>query len=340
MSHRVRIAASGHEFTVEEGETVLDAAMRAGVNLPYGCQSGACGACEGKVLEGSVHYDGPLPPALDEADAAQGVALFCQAIPETDLVIEVPEVEDTGDLEIKQLPAKVAVLEQVAHDVMLMKLRLPETERLQFLAGQYIDILLEDGQKRAFSMANAPHDDEFIELHIRHVPGGTFTEYVFTRLKPKDMLRIEGPHGSFYLREDHGRPIIMVAGGTGFAPLKAMIEYAFHVGLEQPIHLFRGVRALRDLYLPELAEGWAREHHGFEYTPVLSEPMPEDDWQGATGLVTDAVRARYPDLSGFDVYLAGPPAMVEAAREAFTACGLPREQLFSDAFEFASQKKK
>ncbi|WJW75598.1 CDP-6-deoxy-delta-3,4-glucoseen reductase [Thiohalobacter sp. IOR34] len=335
MSHRVRIQGSNHEFIVEAGETVLDAALRQGILLPYGCRSGSCGACQGQVLAGRVHYGGPLPPALDQAEAAAGTALFCQALPETDLEIAVPEVESEAEIEVKQLPAKVTEIEHLAADVVRLRLKLPEAERLQFLAGQYIEILLKDGRRRAFSLANAPHDDETLELHIRLVPGGEFTRYVFEQMQPKTLLRIEGPFGSFHLREDSPRPILMLAGGTGFAPIKGMIEHAFHIGLERPIHLYWGARGRDDLYLDELARNWEATHPGFRYTPVLSEPQAADAWHGRSGLALDALLADHPDLSAHDIYMAGPPAMVEAARSALLGRGLPEEQLYCDAFEFA-----
>lgn len=339
MTSKIRIEPSGHEFHAEPGETVLDAALRAGLNLPYGCRSGACGACKGKLLAGSVHYGDNQPTALTPEERAAGLALFCQAIPEGDLTIEIKEVGAARDIPVKTMPARVARMERLADDVMRLCLKLPDAQRLQFLAGQYIDILLKDGSRRSFSIANAPHDDEFIELHVRHVPGGRFTHHVFTGMKEKEILRIEGPLGSFYLREDSRRPIILMGGGTGFAPLKGMIEHAFHIGLGWPMHLFWGVRARCDLYLHELALGWAERHPDFRYTPVLSDPQPEDRWQGETGFVHEAVLRAYPDLSGHQVYMSGPPAMIDAARKAFLAHGLPEEHLFYDSFEFAAQPK-
>lgn len=339
MTNKIRIEPSGHEFHAEPGETVLEAALRAGLNLPYGCRSGACGACKGKLLAGSVHYGDNQPAGLTPEDRAAGLALFCQAIPEGDLTIEVKEVGTVQEIAVKTMPARVARMERLADDVMRLCLKLPDAQRMQFLAGQYIDIILKDGSRRGFSIANAPHDDEFIELHIRHVPGGRFTHHVFTGMKEKDILRIEGPLGSFFLREESRRPIILMGGGTGFAPLKGMIEHAFHIGLGRPMHLFWGVRAKRDLYLHELALGWAERHPDFRYTPVLSDPQPEDRWQGETGFVHEAVVRAYRDLSGHQVYMSGPPAMINAARKAFLEHGLSEEHLFYDSFEFAAQPK-
>lgn len=339
MSFKVEIRPSGHSFQAEAGESVLAAALRQGVVLPYGCRAGACRTCMAGLLGGHVRYPDGLPRGLDQAEAAAGRVLVCQAVPETDLVLETREIRLPGDIEIKNLPAKVAELSPLTHDIMRLRLKLPPNERLQFLAGQYLEILLKDGRRRGFSIANAPHDDTFIELHIRLVPGGQFTRYVFTEMKPKAVLRIEGPLGSYYLREDSPRPVILVGGGTGFAPLKGMLEHAFHIGLERPLHLFWGVRGRRDLYLQDLIAAWCTRHADFRYTPVLSEPGPEDRWAGETGMVSEAVARHYPDLSGHDLYMSGPPAMIEAARTRFLTLGLPAAHMFSDAFEFAADTR-
>lgn len=336
MSYTVTVQPSGHQFVVERGESVLEAGLREGFALPYGCRNGACGSCAGRLLAGRIDYPDGKPPAITEDEMAQGKALLCQARPATDLEVEVREIGAAKDIEVKVLPCRVARMEMLSHDVMRLMLKLPATERLQFLAGQYVDIILRDGRRRGFSLANAPHDDEFLELHIRHVPGGRFTDHVFSEMKEKAILRFEGPLGSFFLREESERPIVLMGGGTGFAPLKGMIEHAVAAGLERPIDLYWGVRAKRDLYLHELAEGWARDHEWIRYVPVLSEPADDDAWDGRTGFVHDAVSADHDDLSGHEVYMSGPPAMIEAARAAFAARGLPEEYLFYDSFEYAS----
>jgi len=336
MSCQVKIPSSGHAFTVEKTESVLDAALRQGIILPYGCRSGDCGSCMGSVLNGEVYYEGGQPPGLSAAAAAQHKALFCQARARTDLTIAVREISTARDLEIKSLPCRVARIEKLAHDVSRIYLKGPVTQRLQFLPGQYIDVQVKDHNPRAFSIANAPHDDEFIELHVRHVEGGYFSKQIFHSLKEKALLRIEGPLGTFFLREDSARPVILVGGGTGFAPLKGMLEHAFHTGIDRPLHLFWGVRARRDLYLDELPARWAREHTHFSYTPVLSEPLATDDWAGETGLVTDSVVKFYPELAGHDVYLSGPPVMVTAGHTLFSRHGLDEARFYSDAFEYAA----
>ena len=336
MSYQVKIQSSGHEFTVEDAESVLEAALRQGIILPYGCRNGACGSCMGTVVSGEVNYDNGNPPALSDEDVAARQALFCQAHPASDLTINVHEVDAARDIEVKTLPCRVHRLEHLSADVIRIYLKVPESQRLQFMAGQYLNILLKDHSPRAFSIANAPHDDEYIELHIRYVEGGYFTDHVFHQLKEKALLRFEGPLGTFFLREDTDRPAILIGGGTGFAPLKGMLEHAFEIGIKQPLHLFWGARARGDLYLDELPGRWTREHDNFRYTPVLSEPQTEDDWQGETGFVTDAVARHYPDLSGYDIYMSGPPIMVEAGHRLFLEHGLDASRFFSDSFEYAA----
>ena len=335
MTFKVQVRPSGHEFPVQEGETILDAALHHGYAFPYGCRNGACGACAARVLGGEVDYGDNSPMALSDDEIAQGMALCCQAMPASDVVLEVHEIDGAGELEVKTLPCKLERMERLADDVMRLYLKLPDSERLQFMAGQYLNFILEDGRKRAFSIANAPHDDAFIELHVRHVEGGAFTDHVFNDMREKEILRIEGPLGTFFLREDTDRPVILVGGGTGFAPLKGMLEHAFHIGMDKPMHLFWGVRARADLYLDELVRGWLGEHPNLRYTPVLSSPGEQDAWDGATGYVHEAVIRACPDLSGHEVYMSGPPAMIQAAKDAFLGHGLPVTQLYSDSFDFA-----
>ena len=333
MSFRVTLQPSGHEFSVAADETVLTAALEAGFSLPYGCRNGACGACKGSVLQGDVDHGAAQSHALSEQEKAAGRALFCCATPKSDLVIECREVSAKG-IQPKVLPCRVQKLEHVAHDVMVMTLKLPSNERMQFAAGQYVEFLLQDGKRRAFSLANAPHDDEQLELHLRLIPGGQFTQYVFNEMKEKTILRLEGPLGSFFLREDSDKPIIFIAGGTGFAPIKGIIEHALHHRMQRKMVLYRGALALRDLYLAELPRRWQAEH-GVEYVSVLSDPRPEDDWSGRTGLVHLAVLEDIKDVSGYQVYCCGAPAMVEAAHQDFVAAGLPSDEFFSDAFTYA-----
>ncbi|APZ41692.1 CDP-6-deoxy-delta-3,4-glucoseen reductase [Acidihalobacter ferrooxydans] len=335
MSFTVTILPSGHQMEVEDDESVLDAALRQGYALPYGCRNGGCGSCMGKLITGEVDYGPMRPRALSEEDEAAGKALFCQAYAMTDLEIEVPEIGAVKDIVVKTLPARVVEMNRLNHDVMELRLKLPAIERLQFLAGQYIDILLRDGRRRSFSLANPPHRDETLELHVRHVPGGSFTTQVFETMKPKALVRIEGPLGTFFLREDSDRPILMMAGGTGFAPLQGMLEHVFAQAIDRPIHLYWGTRSREDLYRDEQVRAWCAEHTQLRYTPVLSEALDDTTWEGERGWVHETLLRDYPDLSAHDVYMSGPPPMIAAARPLFLAHGLPETQLFFDSFEFA-----
>ncbi len=337
MSHQVTIQPSGHQFFVKNDETILEAALREGFSLPYGCRNGACGSCKGRVLSGQLDYGTHSPNALKDEEKAQGRALFCRASPLSDMVIEAKEIGAAKDIVVKTLPCRVEKLEKRAHDVMVMKIKLPANERLQFLAGQYIDFQLKGGKSRSFSLANPPHDDALLELHIRHVPGGLFTDQVFSTLKERDILRLKGPLGSFFIREDSDKPMILIAGGTGFAPIKAMLEHAFAEHTDRELVLYWGVRTLKDLYMPELPQQWLAEHPNFSFIPVLSNPEPGDHWQGRTGFVHQAVLADFADLSGYQVYACGAPAMVENARDSFIkACGLPEDEFFADSFVYAA----
>jgi len=339
MSFKIQIEKTGHEFEAEPSEKILDAAQRAGYTLSYNCRNGSCGTCKGRVVSGKVNYGDVDPATLTEADKAEGMALFCQATALEDLVIDAEEIDAVRDIPIRIVPCRVARMEKFADDVMGLWLSLPKNQRLQFLAGQYIDILLKDGRRRSFSLANAPHNDEFLELQIRHVPGGYFTDHVFGKLKEKDLLRFRGPLGTFFLREDSDRPIIMVAGGTGFAPIKAMLEHLFYHQVSRRVHLYWGVRSKQDLYQAKLAESWAHEHEQFEFTPVLSEPRENDNWNGRTGWVHEAVLQDFPDLCGFEVYASGPPVMIDSVKQSFFERGLEKKYLYSDSFEYAAESE-
>jgi CDP-4-dehydro-6-deoxyglucose reductase, E3 len=307
--------------------------LRQDLILPYGCRNGACGSCKGKIVAGEVDYGVYQKKALTDEEKAQGKALFCQAKPRGDLVIEARTVGAAGDIQVKTLPSRVQRMERVTDDVMVIYLKLPAAERLQFLAGQYLEFLLKDGSRRSFSMGNAPHDDEFIQLHVRHVAGGQFTDHVFAKMKERDILRFEAPLGTFFLREDSAKPIVLVASGTGFAPIKSIIEHAFKKGLTRPMVLYWGGRRPKDLYMNALAETWAAEHPHFRYVPVVSEALPEDGWRGRAGFVHRAVMEDFPDLSGHQVYACGVPVMVDSARRDFVQqCRLPEDEFFADSF--------
>ncbi len=337
MTYRISLQPDGHQFDAEADQTVLEAALAADLLLPHGCRDGACGTCKGKVLEGEVDYGIYSENALTDAEREAGLALFCCARPLGDLVLEARNVTRAADIPVKKLPCRVQKLDRLAADVMLVDLKLPASEAFRFRAGQYIDILLAGGQRRSFSIANAPDDAAHLELHVRRIEDGKFTNHVFDTMKEKDILRFEGPLGSFWLREDSARPIVMVAGGTGFAPIKSNVEHMIARGLTRPVTLYWGARDRAGLYLDALARSWEAALPGLRYIPVLSDLGPEDDWDGRRGLVHQAVLDDLGDLSGHEVYACGAPGMIAAARNSFTTeRALPEDQFFADAFTFAA----
>ena len=340
--HTIILSPGGQTFEVEADETVLTAALRSGLVIPYGCKNGACGSCKGKVISGTLDYGVYQEKALPAAERQAGKALFCQAKPLSDCVLEARLVGKAGDIQVKTLPCRIHKLAKVTQDVMILHLKLPASERLQFLAGQYLEFLLRDGSRRSFSMGNAPHDDELVEIHVRHVPGGQFTDHVFGKMKEKDILRFEAPLGTFFLREESEKPIVFVASGTGFAPIKSVIEHAMHKEFVRPMTLYWGGRRPQDLYMHELAQKWAREFGAFfDYVPVISDALPEDEWKGRTGFVHRAVMEDFPDLAGYQVYACGVPIMVDSARADFIAkCGLPEDEFYADSFTTAADLAK
>jgi CDP-4-dehydro-6-deoxyglucose reductase len=333
MPAHVTLQPSGHQFELLAHETLLEGALRQGYGLPYGCRSGSCGTCKGQVISGEVDLGDYQAGALSEAEVREGKALFCLARPRGDVVVEARLIAGVRDIVVRKLPVRVESIERPNHDVAVLKLKLPATEKFHFLPGQYIDFLMPDGKRRSFSLAGTPGDGALLELHIRHYPGGNFSRYVFEELKPRTILRIEGPLGTFFLREDSDKPLIFMAGGTGFAPIKGIIEHAIAAGCLRPMVLYWGARSLADLYMAELAGRWQSENPLFSFVPVLSEPLPDDHWPGRTGLVHEAILADFADLSGFQVYACGAPLMVDAGKRSFIGLrGLPESEFFSDPF--------
>ena len=337
MGFQVTVQPSGKQFSVDPDEHVLDAALRAGVVLPYGCKNGACGSCKGRVAEGALEQGPHQPRALSEVEIKQGMALFCSAYARSDLVIECRVVSAVGDIPIRKMPCRVAAIEKVASDVVVMRLQLPANERLQYLAGQYLEIIMRDGTRRSYSMASAPHVGGPVELHVRHLPGGRFTDALFGATEPiikeRDILRLEGPLGTFFLREDSDKPMVLLASGTGFAPIKAIVEHMVHKDIRRSLTLYWGGRRQQDFYMHALAERWARELAHFRYVPVVSDAAADDGWTGRTGFVHRAVIEDFPDLSGYQVYACGAPIVVESAQRDFTEqCGLPADEFYADSF--------
>ncbi|HWW71734.1 MAG TPA: CDP-6-deoxy-delta-3,4-glucoseen reductase [Duganella sp.] len=333
MTFQITVQPSGHQFSCEDDETVLAAAIRAGVGLPYGCKNGACSSCRGKVLSGSVTHKAHQERALSKEDEAAGYALFCCATAHADLVIEAREVAGSDEYPIRKMPSRVATLEKVAPDVVVMTLQLPANETLKFRAGQYIEFMLRDGKRRSYSLASPPDQDQPLTLHIRHMPGGLFTDQVFGTMKERDILRFEGPMGTFFVREDTDKPMVLLASGTGFAPIKAIVEHLRAQDSQRPMTLYWGGRRPQDLYMDALCRQWEAILPNFKYVPVVSAALPEDNWNGRTGFVHAAVMADLPDLSGHQVYACGAPLMVDSAKRDFVAhCGLPEDEFYADAF--------
>ena len=336
MTFNVANQKTGNIFTVDASETLLDGALRQGSAFNYSCRSGSCGSCQAVLVSGEVDPGEFSAKALPDAMRAAGGILLCQARAQSDLVIEATELPPGAALPIRTLPCRVIELEKACHDVMVLHLKLPQNQAFDYLPGQYIDILLRDGRRRSFSIANAADTDGNLELHVRHVPGGHFTGQVFETMKVRELLRFQGPFGTFFLREESKMPAILVAGGTGFAPIKAMLENAFVNDIKRSFHLFWGVRSLADLYFNEQIRNWVQQHANLDFTPVLSEPKEADRWDGETGWVHEAVLQRFPNLTEVEVYASGPPPMIEALKIPFAEHGLSPERLFFDSFEFTT----
>lgn len=334
---RVTLLPSRQILSIEEGETILDAALRAGLNLPHSCKGGHCSSCRALIHDGQVHYPLGRPLGLLEQEQREGYALLCQAhAASADLTIEVREIRPPApEILVKSLPCRIERLQLLSSDVMAVFLRLPASEELHFVAGQYLDIMLPQNRRRSFSIANAPHEAELIELHVRRVASGEFTQQLFNGMKEKTLLRIEGPLGQFWFRRESARPALLIGGGTGYAPLRSMLHDLLALGDRRSLHLYWGAQSRQDLYEDEQVRALCSNHPNLRYTPVLSEPRPEDQWQGRRGWVHAVALEDHPDLSNFDVYASGPPAMVEAVRHEFIERGLPPTQLFFDSFDYA-----
>lgn len=334
MSFEISISEQDIKFICEPQQTVLDAALNHGITLSYGCRNGQCGSCKGHLISGLVGYPDGQPGGISEEEMQQGEALLCKAVPLSDLNIKVQVLKPQPDIQVKTLPARVSQIEYLSDDVVKLILQLPSMEPFHFKAGQWVYFVLKDGRKRAFSLANCPNERNELELQIRHAVGGVFTDFVFNELTVGALLRIEGPHGTFWFQEDEV-PLLLVAGGTGFAPIKGIFEQISKNPIQQPVHLFWGSRAKKDLYQDQLVQQWAQQY-SIKYTPVLSDPLPEDAWKGESGFVHQAVLDAYPDLAAYAVYMAGPPQMIESCKESFIAAGLQKNRLYYDSFDYSN----
>lgn len=341
MPHTIHNTFNNTAFDTEDGETILDAALRNGHLYPYGCQAGACGACKSKLVSGEVEYLSRDASVLSDEDIAAGYCLPCQAVPQGDIEVDVKEVAKVKEIEIVTMPTRVREKNLLADDVVQLFLSTPKTHHFDFLPGQYLNILLKNGKERSFSIANIPEKvaDDGIELHIRVVPDGHYSPLVKDSVDIKDIIRIQGPFGTYFLRKDEQRPIIMVAGGTGFAPIKCLIEDAIESGLKQDIILYWGARAQTDLYMHELARQWASENDQVSYIPVLSDEPEGSDWAGETGFVHQTIVEHHADISGYSVYASGPPVMINALNAALPENGLNPDYFYTDAFDYAAQNE-
>jgi CDP-4-dehydro-6-deoxyglucose reductase, E3 len=342
MPFTITIQPSGRSFSAERDEPILSAAIRQGVGLPYGCKDGACGSCKCRMLKGRVIHGAHQAKALSEEEEAAGWILTCQAAPQTDVVVETRAVTGAGEFTVRKLPSRVSSISKPTPDVAILHMQLPASDLLQYHAGQYVEFILRDGSRRSYSIANAPHtqaQQPSIELHLRHMPGGKFTDHVFGNLKEKDILRMEAPFGSFFLREESNKPMILLASGTGFAPVKAIVEHLQFKSIQRPTTLYWGCRSKSDLYMHDWAVAAAQQMPHLQYIPVLSEPKSDDAWNGRVGFVHQAVMQDWPDLTGHQVYACGTPVMVESAQRDFQAkCGLPANEFFADSFTSEADK--
>ena len=333
MRLQIAIEPSGRIFSADPDETILAAAIRQGVGLPYGCKDGACGSCKCKKVEGSVAHGPHQAKALSADEEAAGFVLTCCGVAQSDLVLESRQVTQAGAFAVRKMPSRVASIERLSHDVIRLQMQLPANEPFLYHAGQYVEFILRDGVRRSYSMANASHRGPGLELHIRHMPGGKFTDHVFGAMKEKEIQRIEGPFGSFYLREESEKPIVLLASGTGFAPIKALIEHMQFKGIVRPATLYWGGRRPQDLYMDAWVRSTLRDMPTLSYVPVVSDALPEDGWSGRSGFVHRAVLEDLPDLHAHQVYACGAPVVVDSARRDFCElAGLDEEAFYADSF--------
>ncbi len=335
MPFEVTLQPSGSRFTVQEGTSILKAGHDSNIPLPYSCRAGACRTCRGRILEGQIDHGHVHPTYLPIEEREQGYALLCQAQPLSDLVIEIQELDIMGSIRSRVCPGRVMEMRRTTPDVMIVRIKLPMNEDVQFLAGQFVEFVLANGERRAYSIASAPliGGVRSIELHVRHTPGGLFTDYVFDGMQVHDLVRMEMPLGTFFLRENSDKPLVLLASGTGFAPFKSILGYAQRKQLNRPMTLYWGGRTRADLYEMDWVERYAAENEGFKFIPVVSDATPACGWNGRTGFVHHAVMEDFPDLSKHQVYACGAPIVIESAKRDFAKqCALPLQEFFADAF--------
>lgn len=329
--------ATGKVFRSDGDSAILEDALIHGVNFPYGCQKGFCGKCKASIITGEVAYEGEAPNGITPEEIADGMALLCQCRAKSDVTLVVNELDNVADIEVRTLPCKVQSIKRFNHDVIQLFLKIPDALSLQYLAGQYIDLIHPDFEPRAFSIANAPSNNGLIELHVRLIEGGKFTNFIFNQLEEKSLLQLEGPKGDFFFREDSKKPVILMAGGTGFAPVKSIVEHAIATKLSREMYIYWGVRDESDMYM-DLPQQWISEYDNIHFVPVLSQA--NEKWQGRKGFVHQSILKDFEDLTGYEVYACGPPEMVKSAVKSFVEQGMIQDNFFSDAFVFAFTGKK
>jgi CDP-4-dehydro-6-deoxyglucose reductase, E3 len=331
---------SGRSFEAAADQPLLDAARHAALDLPHSCGGGNCGACKARLVRGEIHYPNAAPLGLSDAEIAEGMILLCQARARTDLTIETFEMRAADTATRKRLPCRIERAVPLSHDVMGLFLRLPIAENFIFEPGQYIDILLPGGRRRSFSIASPPHDARPLELHVRRVAGGEFTDRLFHDDMQNALLSIEGPLGTFVYRPhlSAAPPMLLIGGGTGIAPLLSILKHVIDKRIERDMQLFWGVRGEQDLYAQATLEALRRAASSgraasFRYAPVLSEAGAS--WRGLTGWVHEAAFKNIEDLESHEVYAAGPPAMIAALQREYAARQASSRRLYFDSFDYA-----
>lgn len=325
---RIAIEDSGIPFAAPAGQSILEAAEQAGLALPHDCRGGGCGSCRIRLIAGQVTYDEP-PMALTEAEATAGYALACRARPQSDLIIALEPAPVAP--EPQRARARIAELAEIAPDILHLDVVLAAGAAPAFLAGQHMNVLLDDGVARSVSMASAP-DAGRLDFYIRRIAGGAFTDRALSRLRPGDWLDVELPLGSFCYRARDDRPLLMAATGTGIAPIKSILDSLMDDAFVPPVTLYWGMRSENALFLDPHVQRWTERLAEFDYRPVLSAPAP--DWPGRRGHVQNAILADLPDLSDYAIYLCGSPRMIAEAKPVFLAQGASPAHLYAEGFTF------
>lgn len=331
----ISLSNSGGSFSASADEPLLDAARHASLNLPHSCKGGHCGACKARLKRGEIDYPHGTPLGLSTAEIDEGMILLCQARARTDLILETFEIRNADSAAPKRLPCRIESAVPLTHDVVGLFLRLPIAEDFSFAPGQYIDILLPGGRRRSFSIASPPHDARPLELHVRHVVGGEFTDRLFRGEMRSSLLNIEGPFGQFVYQPHKLKapPMLLIGGGTGIAPLLCILRHVIESGIDRDMRLFWGVRTEKDLYAQATLETLIRRARSLTYSPVLSEASAS--WHGLTGWVHEAALKDVENLAAYEVYAAGPPAMIAALKKEYAARAVPMSRLYFDSFDYA-----